>query len=199
MPAKKSDFIGKMNAIPPKKNVRKNEDGSEYIPISIIQKQLDDYFDGLWSWNFEKEYTQKLQMFGKGVLTYKIPVSDKDIWISRSGTAGITTSGDLKLDYPRLEAMALLSAAKKIGISFGRNLNRDKEDTPVSGVIDLAILRELDEATDEMIAAKDTNQLAFVFNKYQKFHRDKSFVKSMAARNQELLLIQKSISNGTAE
>ena len=193
----KKGFLSIVNASPATTDIRKNEDGSEYIPISIIQSQLDQVFNGLWSWNFDKEFTQKLQMFGRGILSYKHP--DSEVWLQRTGTAGITCIGDLKLDYPRLEAMALLSAAKKIGISFGRNLNRDKEDTPSSGIIDVAILKERDEAIDAMNGAEDTKQLAFVFNKYPKFHRDREFIKSMAARNQQLSLKEKAASNGTAK
>jgi len=51
--------------------------------------------------------------------------------IKRSGDAAVILSGNLRTDSPRLEAMILLSCAKKFGRVFGRDLNRNKEDGPL--------------------------------------------------------------------
>jgi hypothetical protein len=51
--------------------------------------------------------------------------------VRRNGDAGIILTGNLRTDSPRLEAMILLSCAKKFGKIFGRDLNRTKDDAPL--------------------------------------------------------------------
>lgn len=121
-----------VNKDPSPEDIRKNPDGSEYIPISIVQDRLDIVFKGLWSWNFEREVFGKTGASGKGLLSYKDPYTGE--WMHRSGTAAIYYDSQLRLDFPRLEAMCILNAAKKIGKWFGRDLNRQVEDAPLNPI-----------------------------------------------------------------
>lgn len=183
------NFLSIINANVDVKVLKEHADGSKYIPISVIQSQLDEIFNGNWSWNMEREmYFAKNVgggMGGKGILTYQHPET-KD-WLIRSGTAAIGMSGDFRLDFPRLEAMCLLNAAKKIGIAFGRNLNRDKEDVE-PGVIDLAYDRERDLAIDALNESKNSKELVKNYNKYQKFHSDQAFNRAMGVVNKKFTL-----------
>src|SRR5688500_8106895 len=111
-----------VNKTPQAHEIRKNDDGSEYIPISIIQEKLDDIFNHLWSWEYKESRFTKSGILGKGLLSYYHPVNG--LLIFKSGTAFVAFSGNMKLDYPRCEAMALLNASKKAGKIFGRDLNR---------------------------------------------------------------------------
>ena len=65
--------------------------------------------------------------------------------IKRSGDAGIILTGNLRTDSPRLEAMILLSCAKKFGRIFGRDLNRTKDDAPLP----VAKIERTDPTTEE--------------------------------------------------
>ncbi len=89
---------------------------------------MDRIFHHGWGWNFEREIIGKTGAMGKGIIFYTHPVTGQEI--IRSGTAAINFEGQMKLDYPRLEAMTFLNASKKIGRCFGRDLNRNIDDAP---------------------------------------------------------------------
>lgn len=135
------DFLKIINADP--EDVKKSEDGSyEFIPISKIEAKLDTVFFGEWSWDFDRDVFGKSYATGKGSIRYLHPVSNT--WITKSGTAAIVLTKEVTMDYPRLEAMTIMNAVKKIGRAFGRDLNRDREDAPLP-VFQL----ERDSDTDE--------------------------------------------------
>jgi hypothetical protein len=108
--------------------IRQNNDGSLYIPISVIQDQLLFIYDGFTQWTMERESFTKGGLIGVGILKYKHPIMGD--WLSVSGTAAIPWRGGLRLDYPSLEGHCILNAAKKIGVWFGQNLNRETDDAP---------------------------------------------------------------------
>ena len=84
---------------------------------------------------------------GSGIIEVIHPITNQVI--KRNGDAAIVLTGNLRTDSPRLEAMVLLSCAKKLGKTFGRDLNRAKEDAP------LATVRiEKKDATTEEIRMK---------------------------------------------
>lgn len=127
----KEEYLELINADP--EGVKDSEDGSyKFIPISITEGKLDEIFGGAWSWEFDREGFGKSYAFGKGTLTYLHPVTNQ--WIHRSGTAAIPLTKEMRMDFPLLESMTILSAARKIGPVFGRNLNRDREGDLISAV-----------------------------------------------------------------
>jgi len=141
MITKQTQFVQDMNVDPDKNYVRKNEDGSFYLPISHVQNLLDEVFLGIWSFEVSNTVFGRKWARGSGVMEVTHPVTgDK---IKRSGDAAIILTGNLRTDSPRLEAMILLSCAKKFGKVFGRDLNRKKDDAPLPVVrvekVDLSV------------------------------------------------------------
>lgn len=136
-------FIADLNADPNPAHISKNDDGSLYIPISITQKLLDDIFLGMWSFEMKSvEYGRKWAR-GSGVMTVINPINGEKI--IRNGDAGVLLTGNIRTDSPRLEAMVLLSCAKKFGRIFGRDLNRTKDDAPLPVVR----VEKSDKSTEE--------------------------------------------------
>lgn len=129
MTTKERQFINDLNLEPDQNYIRKNEDGSLYLPISHVQNLLDDVFIGNWSFEVTNTVFGRKWARGSGVMQVKNPVTGEII--RRSGDAGIILTGNLRTDSPRLEAMILLSCAKKFGRIFGRDLNRTKDDAPL--------------------------------------------------------------------
>lgn len=122
-------FVDDLNSDPHPDNIKKNDDGSLYIPISVIQNQLDDVFMGQWNFEVTSTTFGRKWARGSGVMEVLNPITARVI--RRSGDAGIILTGNLRTDSPRLEAMILLSCAKKFGRTFGRDLNRTKDDAPL--------------------------------------------------------------------
>lgn len=131
------EYVDFVSQDPPSDEVKKNEDGSLYIPISNTQNKLDEVYCALWDWDFKESFIGKKQATGKGVINVRIKICGELICISKSGSAGIRLSGDMRMDYPLLEAMTFLSAARKLGRWFGRDLNRDRDDAPLP-VVDIS-------------------------------------------------------------
>lgn len=124
-----AQFISDLNADPNPSHISKNDDGSLYIPISITQNLLDEVFLGMWSFEMKETHFGKTFARGSGVMTVTNPINGEKI--TRNGDAGIILIHNMRTDSPRLEAMVLLSCAKKFGRIFGRDLNRTKEDAPL--------------------------------------------------------------------
>ena len=122
-------FITDLNADPNPEHIRKNDDGSLYVPISIVQNLLDEIFLGQWSFKMTSSTFGRKWARGSGIMEVIHPISGQKI--SRGGDAGIILVNNLRTDSPRLEAMVLLSCAKKYGRVFGRDLNRNKDDEPL--------------------------------------------------------------------
>lgn len=122
-------WVSDLNANPNPDFVKKNEDGSLYLPISYTQKLLDEVFLGQWSFEMTQTQYGRKWARGSGIMTVVNPITQHTV--KRGGDAGILLTGNLRTDSPRLEAMVLLSCAKKFGRVFGRDLNRDKDDAPL--------------------------------------------------------------------
>lgn len=109
--------------------VKESEDKSyRFIPISIVEGKLDEIYGGDWSFIMDREFFGKGFATGVGTLSYIHPVSG--LVVRKSGTAAVEISKDVNMDFPKLESQCILNASKKIGLVFGRNLNRDKDDAP---------------------------------------------------------------------
>lgn len=130
--------------------VKTSEDGSyKFIPISAVESKLDEIYGGEWSFTMDREFFGKGYATGAGTLNVRHPASGYPIY--KSGTAAVAMTGQVAMDYPRLEAQIILSASKKIGKVFGRDLNRDKDDAEVP-VIPVEKDSDLgDELTNEVI------------------------------------------------
>lgn len=124
-----TQFVADLNSDPNPDHIKKNDDGSLYIPISAVQTLLDDIFMGQWSFEVTSTTFGRKWARGSGVMEVLNPITNTTI--KRSGDAGIILTGNLRTDSPRLEAMILLSCAKKFGRVFGRDLNRTKDDAPL--------------------------------------------------------------------
>lgn len=153
---KLKQFNSDLNSEPNPQHIRKNDDGSLYIPISIVQTMLDDIFLGQWNFEVTRETFGRKWARGSGIMEVINPVTG--MGIKRSGDAGILMTGNLRTDSPRLEAMILLSCAKKFGRIFGRDLNRTKDDAPLP----IVKVERTDVSTEEkrmQILIEDCNDL----------------------------------------
>lgn len=122
-------FIHDLNSEPKPEHISKNDDGTLYIPISITQRLLDEIFLGMWSFEMKETSFGRKWARGSGFMTVVHPLTGEKI--TRGGDAAIFLTHNMRTDSPRLEAMVLLSCAKKYGKVFGRDLNRTKEDAPL--------------------------------------------------------------------
>lgn len=136
-------FTDDLNKEPTTDYIRKNEDGSLYLPISHVQSLLDNVFLGHWSFEVTSTVFGRKWARGSGTIEVTHPITKEKI--KRSGDAAIHLTGNLRTDSPRLEAMILLSCAKKFGKIFGRDLNRTKDDSPLPVVK----LEKRDSTTEE--------------------------------------------------
>lgn len=125
-------FTKDLNLEPDNNYIRKNEDGSLYLPISHVQILLDQIFLGHWSFETVSTVFGRKWARGSGIIEVVHPITGEKI--KRGGDAAIILTGNLRTDSPRLEAMILLSCAKKFGKAFGRDLNRTKDDAPLQVV-----------------------------------------------------------------
>ena len=129
MSEKLAQFIRDLNSEPNPDHIRKNEDGSLYLPISHTQNLLDEIFIGQWDFEVTQSVYGRKWARGSGIMEVTNPVTGAKT--KRNGDAAILLTGNLRTDSPRLEAMILLSCAKKFGRVFGRDLNRTKDDAPL--------------------------------------------------------------------
>jgi hypothetical protein len=109
----------------PPREIQKNDDDSEYVPIQIVQEDLQEGFKGQTKFELLREVVTKDWIYGVGRLHYRDPVTKE--WLSQDGSAAVPQRGNLRLDFPALGAHILLNAAKKIGKRFGQELNRENE------------------------------------------------------------------------
>lgn len=122
-------WVTDLNKEPLPEHIKKNDDGSLYIPISITQTLLDDIFLGQWDFEITSSTYGRKWARGSGYMDCTNPITG--LKIRRSGDAGILLTGNVRTDSPRLEAMVLLSCARKFGKVLGRDLNRSKDDAPL--------------------------------------------------------------------
>jgi hypothetical protein len=150
-------FIADLNSDPNPDHIKQNEDKSLYIPISITQNLLDEIFLGHWSFEVTDSSYGRKWARGSGIMEVTHPISGHKI--KRSGDAGILLTGNMRTDSPRLEAMVLLSCAKKFGKILGRDLNRTKDDAPLP-VVKLEKLEVTTEEKRMQILIDECNDVA---------------------------------------
>jgi len=147
-----ADFQAKLFEKPNAEYIEKTPDGkAETLVISHIETRLDEIYNGLWSVsNFR---WQQIANEIVGSLTLKVLHPICGVWIEREGAAAIQIMVDkypeglqgyernlwandiknkkpnsLYLAFPKLKAECLKNAAKSLGETFGRSLNRKLYD-----------------------------------------------------------------------
>lgn len=142
---------------PLKNETKTNEHagGAEYLPISRVESKLDYWFPLLWqtdnfSWStIANEIVCSIQLW-----IYNPFLQE---WITRTGvgatqiqyrkgTQDLTDVNNkiqktLQKDFPAAKAEALKNAAKSLGETFGRELNRGDTDEPATS-LDIPQYRE---------------------------------------------------------
>ncbi len=138
------NFSKLLNKDPQQANVRKNPyaNNSKYLPISFVEMKLDELFFGLWQTENFKTQVVMNEIVGSIDLLIFHPTANA--WLRRTGSAAVQVqmkSGSgvldaenkikntLTKDYPHLKAECLKNAARSLGKAFGRDLNRDFEDS----------------------------------------------------------------------
>jgi len=145
-----ADFQAKAHGKPDPKFVEKTPDGrADALVISYVENRLDELYSGLWStveWKYQV-ITNELT----GSIVLKVFHPECGVWLERCGTASIKIMMDaapvgvdknawamdinnkkpnaLTMNLPTLKAECIKNAAKSLGITFGRELNRKKSDT----------------------------------------------------------------------
>lgn len=133
------NFTQRLNTPPKPEEVRVNQfaGNTQYLPISFVEMTLDEMFFGLWETRDFRWQAMANEIVGSIILRVFHPVANQ--WIERTGAsatmirqqkgAGITDlnakiHNALEMDFPHLKTDCIVNAAKSLGKSFGRDLNR---------------------------------------------------------------------------
>lgn len=180
--AKSEGFVRILNQHPNPHEVKTNKaaNNSQYLPISHIEMQLDELFQGLWQ---TRGFTYQVianEVVGSIELGLFHPVLQEWIWRTGAGAtmiqqkrgAEITDIGakhknTLVKDFPHLKAECLKNAAKSLGRIFGRDLNRVDIDSYMPGSTQetIAVAQE-EKAFADIAKETDKKKLAYLFNLY---------------------------------
>lgn len=180
---KKSEgFVRLLNMEPNPNEVRVNKmaGNSNYLPISHIEMQLDEMFQGLWqmrSFNYSVVANEIVGSLELGVFH---PIL-KD-WIWRTGAAavmiqqkkgseitdiGAKHKNTLVKDFPHLKAECMKNAARSLGRIFGRDLNRTDTDSYMPGSTqELISEAQAVKAFAEVANESNIKRLPYLFNIY---------------------------------
>ena len=118
-------YLKSINTPPAKSEIEVYEgaDNAEYIPIGVLQNKLDEFFKGYWNWHCESQL-QANSVVVTGTISYINPVTSENL--SKSGIGAMEyRGGNVNTAAPVAESFAFKNACKKIGVAFGRDLNRD--------------------------------------------------------------------------
>lgn len=136
------NFQRLLNQYPPKAEIKVNKqaNNSEYLPINVVERVLDELYSGLWEVvNFR---TQVIANEIVGSLELRVYHPTAKVWLTRTGAAAVMIQikrdaalavenkivNTLSKDFPHLKAECLKNAAKSLGVRFGRALNRGADD-----------------------------------------------------------------------
>lgn len=120
---------------------------ADYLPISVIQNRLDEVYNGLWE---TKNFITRIvanEEVGQIDLSVFHPIAK--MWLTRTGAAAVMVQmksvknggdGDITnirnkitntmvKDHPHLLSECIKNAAKSLGVTFGRDLNRKFTDS----------------------------------------------------------------------
>lgn len=216
---KLEEFLKRLHAAPEQDEIKINKqaNNSAYLPISFIQNKLDEHFAGLWQTKNFKTQVIANEITGSIDLEVFHPVAKT--WITRTGVGAVMIqmrskknggSGDitnirdkysntLVKDYPHLYAECVKSAAKTLGLSFGRDLNRefvDKYNPIYSQEVQIGQIREgLETSLEECTT---TEELMTVWNSYEAYHDNPLLRKIFTSYKSKLSFIKPS-QNGNGQ
>lgn len=134
------NFLNETSKKPNSKLIKQNKfaGNSSYLEIGYIEAKLDQIYHGLWTWENVKVQQMINGVAVTGELKVFHPVAST--WITRTGvgfkefqlkkganepTPVNLSSKALERDVPIANASAFKNAAKMIGNTFGRHLNRE--------------------------------------------------------------------------
>ena len=211
--SKVEGFVGMLNKKPSDSDVRQNKfsNNTKYLPISHVQMTLDELFFGLWSTKNFKHSIVANEIVGAIELEVYHPVAG--VWLTRTGAASsmIRQQKDadltdvskkiknaLEMDYPHLLADCIKSAAKSLGKAFGRDLNREFEDTynaVLAGAQSMGVEIEPGQDPTSALLAKinegleqitDLEALAKYFNQNPDWKSNRDVIAAFTKRKSEL-------------
>lgn len=179
---------------PPKQTLKNKFAGNaEYVPISLIEADLDNVF-GAACWKMKDFQLVPLgastkkedQIYVAATLELEVlhPITRQ--WITRAGAAsGYVSHNTITTFATRLKANALKNASKSLGKVFGRDLNRDDEETETTESVNDWL--ENEGILDMINAASSLDELSIVKDKQSsKIQRHPQFRKALNARAKEL-------------
>lgn len=135
------NFTTRINRAPKKENIQTHQ-GYQYLPISFVEKKLDQMYFGL----VQYECISYQQIFNEIVCHARIKVFHPVAltWLNYDGIGSSVIQQDantkvcdfnfhkkanaMQLASPKAYAEAIKNAAKKIGKIFGSDINRRHED-----------------------------------------------------------------------
>ena len=174
-----------LNEEPSEKEIKINEmaGNSKYYPISFVEMELDEIFGGLWKTHSFQYQIVANEILGSIILEVFHPILN--VWLTRTGTAAVLIrtikdkpfwlienkiKNTFVMDLPHLEAMCIISSAKKLGKRFGRDLNRKLEDNyDPFGDDDKQETIRAEKVADWLIRIKEVNDKELCEQLYEKF------------------------------
>lgn len=140
---KLDEFNRVLDEPPPQSEIQFNgQSKSHYLPISFVETKLDEIFFGLWEITDFQFQPIANEIVGSLKLRYFHPKAKT--WITRIGLGAVQIQfnkgsqisdlnnkikNTLQKDFPHLKAECLKNACRSIGKKFGRDLNRDLQDS----------------------------------------------------------------------
>jgi hypothetical protein len=196
--------INNLNAAPIR--IEKAPDGSDEIPISYIESMLDSIYMRLWGtenvsfsvvaneiccdltlWVIDPQHKIKITRCGTASLAImmdKVPDGlngkDRNIWaLSMENKKPFA----LKLQRPAVKQLAIKNAAKSLGISFGRNLNRKHVDAPDEFYGDQLRSGEMLHESFKMLKnVSSVEDFQIIWETFEELHNNDEFKKEFMYR-----------------
>lgn len=179
----------KVNTEPSKDWLKSTPDGkAKYIPVSIIENQLRQDYNGL----VQYELLSERRELNEYIVTARVKVFHPIImqWMSFDGIGSVVIMQDkdasldsfnstkkknaLQLNAPKAYAEALKNAAKKIGVKYGANINREADDA-ANYEPETLVNNAIDEAIPKMQNCTTLAELKDVWNLYPEFQKSNKF------------------------
>lgn len=165
------------------KEILTNElaNNSKYVPIGSVENKLDLIYSGLWTTeNFNYKVVAN-EIIADLTLKVFIPGAG---WISRIGCAAVIIQqkkgselGDINAkirntlvkDFPHLKSECIKNAAKSLGKTFGRDLNRDVAGDYKVYISDSEIFETAKAEVTAQMNTQNVNEIGLeIFKKYEK-------------------------------
>lgn len=179
---KSEGFVRLLNLEPNPAEIKVNAaaGNSNYLPISHVEMQLDELFQGLWQMRSFTYSVVANEIVGSLELGVFHPVLQD--WIWRTGAAAVMIQqrkgsditdisakhkNTLVKDFPHLKAECMKNAARSLGRIFGRDLNRSEIDQYTPGSTQELIAEAQEQkAFADIAKCDDPKNLAYLFNLY---------------------------------